>query len=300
MSIQSMTDVLELPDPSLSLPKQDALAGLLILADDQQGRQKLFDVAALDADCQDIFMLGWAFGTAWRRVAGPCLRKYATCLAGYNFCSLDSDDVITARADIGLRTIGIRLQLVRIAEAFWAEFQSPDRYLTIEKQHAAAYTAHLFSIMVWTLLRSCQRDLGILRTLAESTAEDSIKTISVLSKVDLYSILLRKMMSARIASRRRALCSPGDERETRAIEKSLVKIMGAARDGVGNVVADMTKALNEANGADRVPMSQLWKAVGDGVLGKWETLVEMNVMKRDEAGDQFTILMTTCVLLNRL
>lgn len=303
--VKAILEGLTLPDPSAGLPDQEILAGLLghpseplIL------RQKLFDSKVFGANSDTVFLLGTGLYSRWYAIAAPWFKKYASCLAGYDFCALDSAAVSIARADAGLRTIGIRLQLVRVAEAFWAEFQDPERYSSVELQQRAAYTAHLFSIIVWTLLRSCQRDLQILRSLASTIEEDNTGTTSTSCKVEMYNVLLRKMTAARIASRRQALALPGNTKEKEAITKMIQRTMGSARDGVRNVLEDVQATMEQGGGTmteqERAQKLRLWAAVGDGVLGKWETLVDLRVLKEEDGGDQFTILLTTCVLLNRL
>jgi hypothetical protein len=117
----------------------------------------------------------------------------------------------------------------------------------------------------------------------------------------MYNVLLRKMTSARIASRRRALCLPGNTREAQAIDKMLVRTMGIARDGVKDILETISKGSAEAGGGSAMQhQMKLWNAVGDGVLGKWEMLVGLGVMRQEEGGEQYSILLTTCVLLNRL
>jgi hypothetical protein len=126
--IKSWRSTAPVPDPSFGLPDETVLAERLSHPKTSVDlRTRLVDCSTFDAECGVVFTLDMALATAWRAMAAPCLAKYKACMGAFDFCAVDSDDVTLARADAGLRTIGTRLQLVRVAEAFWAEYQDPEK-----------------------------------------------------------------------------------------------------------------------------------------------------------------------------
>lgn len=135
-------------------PDQDTLNSLLAY-DPTLPMNHPIQADIFDTKLEDLFSFGPVLRLAWLTVAEPTLRRYAE-LQNCLFVPIQTSKMTALQIRGILHSVGCRLILALFARAFVRRIRS-----TKKDEKGERFAAHLFDILCWTILRSCERDLRL-------------------------------------------------------------------------------------------------------------------------------------------